>query len=196
MANHCFREPNTPASLIWRCTRLAAFFTIIYAALLAFTNPTTNGFTVGWSPALKLRHNLAYGRRNRSAAIRIPMYSPNPKNKRIEFRCPDPSCNPYLAFSAILMAMIDGIANRMEPGDAVDDDLYSMTNEQLRGIQAAPDSLERSMQALAEDNAFLRVGDVFSEDLIATWISAKRDAEINPSRLQPTPMEYCMYFDV
>ncbi|MEZ6091517.1 MAG: type I glutamate--ammonia ligase [Pirellulaceae bacterium] len=101
------------------------------AALLAFTNPTTNSYR-RLVAGFEAPTHLAYGRRNRSAAIRIPMYSPNPKNKRIEFRCPDPSCNPYLAFSAILMAMIDGIANRMEPGDAVDDDLYSMTNEQLR----------------------------------------------------------------
>ncbi|QDV69724.1 Glutamine synthetase 1 [Rosistilla carotiformis] len=164
-------------------------------ALLAFTNPTTNSYR-RLLPGYEAPVHLAYGRRNRSVACRVPMYSPNPKAKRLEFRCPDPSSNPYLAFSAIVMAMIDGISNRISPGEPMDKDLFKVPADELAGLRTTPASLDEALRALEEDNDFLRVGDVFSEDVISSWIRTKRELEILPTRSQPTPLEYCLYFDV
>ncbi|WP_417738147.1 type I glutamate--ammonia ligase [Rosistilla oblonga] len=164
-------------------------------ALLAFTNPTTNSYR-RLLPGYEAPVHLAYGRSNRSAACRVPMYSTNPKTKRVEFRCPDPSCNPYLAFSAILMAMIDGIVNRINPGEPMDKDLFQVAAEELPELASTPTTLEEALVALEADNDFLRVGDVFSEDVLTSWIKTKRELEIAPTRSQPTPLEYCLYFDV
>jgi glutamine synthetase len=140
--------------------------------------------------------NLAYSSRNRSASIRIPMYSPSPKAKRIEFRSPDPSCNPYLAFAAMLMAGLDGIENRIDPGDALDKDIYGLTPEELKDVPKMPGSLDEALEHLSRDRGFLLKGDVFTEDVLDTWIAYKREREINPVRLRPTPLEFALYFDI
>jgi glutamine synthetase len=164
-------------------------------ALCAFTNPTTNSYK-RLVPGFEAPVNLAYSGRNRSAAIRIPMYSPSPKAKRIEFRTPDPSCNGYLAFSAILMAMIDGIEKKMDPGDPLDKDIYGMSPEELANVPSAPGSLEEALNCLKKDNEFLLKGDVFTKDVIDMWIEYKTDKEINPVRLRPHPHEFFLYFDI
>jgi glutamine synthetase len=163
-------------------------------ALLAFTNPTTNSYK-RLVPGYEAPVNLAYSQRNRSAACRIPMYSANPKTKRIEFRCPDPTCNPYFAFSAILMAVIDGIENRIHPGDPFDRDLYDLPPEELAGVPKAPASLEEALAALEADHDFLLRGDVFTDDVVSTWIRWKRDHDVAPLRLRPHPYEFCLYYD-
>lgn len=163
-------------------------------ALLALTNPTTNSYR-RLVPGFEAPVHLAYSQRNRSAACRIPMISPNPKAKRIEFRCPDPSCNPYLAFSAILMAIIDGIQNKIHPGDPVDQDLYGLSAEQSANLPQTPGSLEAALVALENDCDFLLRGDVFSEQALAQWIAAKRQHEIAPLNLRPHPYEFCLYYD-
>jgi len=139
--------------------------------------------------------NLAYSQRNRSASCRIPMYSTSPKTKRIEFRCPDPTCNPYLSFSAILLAAIDGIQNKINPGEPLDRDIYDLPPEELAHVPKAPGSLDEALDALERDNDFLLRGDVFTEDVIATWLKFKREQEIAPMRLRPHPYEFCLYFD-
>jgi glutamine synthetase len=139
--------------------------------------------------------NLAYSQRNRSASCRIPMYSASPKTKRIEFRCPDPTCNPYLAFSAILLAAIDGIQNKLNPGPPLDRDIYDLPPEELAKVPKAPGSLDEALAALERDQEFLLRGDVFTEDVIATWIRFKREKEIQPMRLRPHPYEFCLYYD-
>jgi len=139
--------------------------------------------------------NLAYSQRNRSAACRIPMYSNNPKAKRIEFRCPDPSCNPYLAFAAILMAAIDGIQNKLSPGDPLDADIYGMSSEDVSTIEQTPASLEQSLAALQEDHDFLLRDDVFTTDLIDTWIQYKLQQEVEALQLRPHPYEFSLYYD-
>src|SRR6201994_1204449 len=141
----------------------------------------------GRVPGYEAPVNLAYSQRNRSAAVRIPLYSKSPKAKRVEFRCPDPSCNPYLAFSAILMAGLDGVQNKIEPPDPVDKDLYDLPPEELAQVPTVPGSLEASLAALEGDNDFLRAGGVFTGDLIDTWIAYKREHEIDPVRLRPHP---------
>jgi glutamine synthetase len=133
--------------------------------------------------------------RNRSAAVRIPMYSDNPKAKRIEFRCPDPSSNGYLMFTAIMMAMIDGIKNKISPGEPLDRDIYEMTADELIDTPQTPKSLGEAMQALADDHRFLLQGDVFTEDLIETWIEYKVENELDPLRLRPHPYEFFLYYD-
>ncbi len=163
-------------------------------AILAFAAPTSNSYR-RLVPGFEAPVNLALSARNRSAAIRIPMYSPNPKAKRLEFRCPDPSCNGYLAWSAMLMAMLDGIANRVSPGDPLDRDIYEMTREELAGYRHTPASLDEALQALEKDHAFLLKGGVFTEDLIETWIAYKREYEVNPLRLRPHPYEFYLYYD-
>jgi glutamine synthetase len=163
-------------------------------ALLALTNPTTNSYK-RLVPGYEAPVNLAYSQRNRSASCRIPMYSASPKTKRIEFRCPDPTCNPYLAFSAILLAAIDGIQNKMSPGDPLDRDIYDMPPEELANVAKAPGSLDEALDALEQDQDFLLRGDVFTEDVIATWLRLKREKEIAPMRLRPHPYEFCLYFD-
>ena len=140
--------------------------------------------------------NLAYSSRNRSAAIRIPMYSASPKAKRIEFRTPDPSCNGYLAFSAILMAVLDGIQNKIDPGDPLDKNIYDLPPEELAEIPSAPGSLDEALAALAEDNAFLLKGDVFTKDVIDMWIEYKTKNEVNPVKLRPHPHEFHLYYDI
>jgi glutamine synthetase len=164
-------------------------------ALLAFTNPTTNSYK-RLVPGFEAPVNLAYSQRNRSAAIRIPMYSNNPKAKRVEFRCPDPSANPYLAFTAIMMAGLDGIQNRIDPGDPLDKDIYDMPPEELAFVPSTPGSLEAALQALADDHEFLLKGDVFTEDVIQTWIKYKMTNEVKPMALQPHPYEFALYYDV
>lgn len=164
-------------------------------ALLAFTNPTTNSYK-RLVPGFEAPVNLAYSQRNRSASIRIPMYSNSPKSKRIEFRCPDPAANPYLAFSAILMAGLDGIQNRIEPGDPLDKDIYDMEPEELKNVPSTPESLGAALKALEKDHEFLLKGDVFTEDVIETWINYKIDKEIKPMALQPHPHEFALYYDV
>jgi glutamine synthetase len=165
------------------------------ASLLAFTNPTTNSYK-RLVPGFEAPVNLAYSQRNRSAAVRIPMYSASPKSKRIEFRCPDPSSNPYLAFSAMLMAGLDGIINRIDPGDPLDKDIYDMDPEELKDVPSTPGSLEDAIKALATDHEYLLKGDVFTEDVIETWINYKIDKEIKPMALQPHPYEFGLYYDV
>ncbi|MFH0989757.1 MAG: type I glutamate--ammonia ligase [bacterium] len=163
-------------------------------ALCAFTNPTTNSYK-RLVPGYEAPVNLAYSQRNRSAAIRIPMYSSNPKAKRVEFRCPDPTCNPYIAFSAMLMAGLDGIINKIDPGDPLDKDIYDLTPEQLSDVPSTPPSLKDSLQALQDDHEFLLRGDVFSSDMIETWIDYKTKREIEPMQLRPHPYEFMLYYD-
>ncbi|MGL4594294.1 MAG: type I glutamate--ammonia ligase [Thermoguttaceae bacterium] len=164
-------------------------------ALCAFTNPTTNSYK-RLVPGFEAPINLAYSQQNRSAAVRIPMYSQSPKAKRIEFRCPDPSSNPYLAFSAILMAMIDGIQNKIDPGDPLDKDIYDLEPEEMKHVPTAPASLEAALAALRNDAGFLMRGDVFTEDVIDTWIWYKMENEVNAILQRPHPYEFCLYADI
>ncbi|MFL5396328.1 MAG: type I glutamate--ammonia ligase [Myxococcales bacterium] len=164
-------------------------------ALAALCNPTTNSYK-RLVPGFEAPVNLAYSSRNRSAAIRIPMYSPSPKAKRIEFRSPDPSCNPYLAFAAMLMAGLDGIENRIDPGDPLDKDIYGLSPEELKDVPKMPGSLEEALGELERDHEFLLKGDVFTEDVIDTWVEHKIEKELNPVRLRPTPTEFALYFDI
>ena len=164
-------------------------------ALCAFTNPTTNSYK-RLVPGYEAPVNLAYSSRNRSAAIRIPMYSASPKAKRIEFRTPDPSCNGYLAFSAIMMAVLDGIQNKIDPGDPLDKNIYDLPPEELAEIPSAPGSLDEALAALAEDHDFLLKGDVFTKDAIDMWIDYKTENEVNPVKLRPHPHEFHLYYDI
>ena len=163
-------------------------------ALLAFTNPTINSYK-RLVPGYEAPVNLAYSQRNRSAACRIPVYSNRPQSKRIEFRCPDPSCNPYLAFAAILMAAIDGIQNKISPGDPLDTDIYSLDSEEHGAIEQTPANLEQALTALAGDHDFLLRDDVFTSDLIETWISYKMREEVEAIQLRPHPYEFNLYYD-
>ncbi len=163
-------------------------------AICAFAAPSTNSYK-RLVPGFEAPVNLAYSSRNRSAAIRIPMYSPSPKAKRLEIRFPDPSCNGYLAFSVMLMAGLDGIENKIDPGEPLDKNIYSLGPEELASIPTLPHSLDQSLQALEDDHEFLLKGDVFTQDLIETWIEYKRENEIDPLRLRPHPLEFEMYYD-
>ncbi len=164
-------------------------------ALCAFTNPTTNSYK-RLVPGFEAPVNLAYSSRNRSAAIRIPLYSTSPKAKRIEFRTPDPSCNGYLAFSAMLMAVLDGIQNKIDPGDPLDKNIYNLPPEELAEIPSAPGSLEDALASLKEDQEFLLKGDVFTQDAIDMWIEYKTKNEVNDVKLRPHPHEFFLYFDI
>ncbi len=164
-------------------------------AICAFTGPTTNSYK-RLVPGFEAPVNLAYSSRNRSAAVRIPMYSPSPKAKRLECRFPDPSCNGYLAFSAMLMAGLDGIENKIDPGDPLDKDIYALGPEELADISTLPHSLEDALRALEEDHDFLLKGDVFTQDVVDTWIDYKQENEIAQLRLRPHPLEFTMYYDV
>lgn len=164
-------------------------------AILAFGAPTTNSYK-RLVPGYEAPVNLVYSARNRSAAVRIPLGSKSPKAKRIEFRCPDASSNPYLAFAAMLMAGIDGVQNRIEPPAPVDKDLYDLPPEELAKVPQVPASLEDSLDALEADHAFLTAGGVFTDDLIATWVEYKRKNEIDAMRLRPHPWEFHLYFDI
>ncbi len=164
-------------------------------AICAFANPTTNSYK-RLVPGYEAPVNLAYSQRNRSAACRIPMYSPSPKAKRVEYRCPDPSCNPYLSFAAILMAAIDGIQNKIDPGEPLDKDIYDLEPEELAAVPKTPGALHEALAALREDHEFLLRGDVFTPDVIDTWIWYKTDREVDPMRLRPHPYEFCLYADI
>jgi glutamine synthetase len=164
-------------------------------SLLAFTNPTVNSYR-RLVPGYEAPVNLVYSQRNRSACTRIPVTGNNPKAKRIEFRVPDPSANPYLAFSAMMMAGLDGIKNKTEPPAPIDKDLYDLPPEEVANVTQVPGSLLAVLEALEEDNAYLQEGGVFTEDLISTWIAYKNANEIDPVRLRPTPHEFAMYYDV
>ena len=164
-------------------------------SLLAFTNPTTNSYK-RLVPGFEAPVNLAYSQRNRSASVRIPMYSSSPKAKRAEFRCPDASSNPYLAFSAIMMAGLDGVINRIDPGEPLDKDIYDMSPEELKNVPSTPESLGHALKALQEDHEYLLKGGVFTEDIISTWINYKMDKEVKPMALRPTPFEFELYYDV
>jgi len=164
-------------------------------ALCAITNPTTNSYK-RLVPGYEAPVNMAYSSRNRSASIRIPMMSTNPKAKRIEYRTPDPSCNGYLAFAAMLMAGLDGIENKIDPGQSLDKDIYGLSPEELSTIPSAPGSLEEALQALRADHDFLLKGDVFTPDVIDKWIEYKMEAEVTPVRMRPVPMEFALYYDI
>ncbi|MGH8927274.1 MAG: type I glutamate--ammonia ligase [Acidimicrobiia bacterium] len=165
------------------------------ASVLAFAAPTTNSYR-RLVPGYEAPVNLVYSSRNRSAAVRIPQYSQKPAAKRLEFRCPDPSCNPYLAFSAMLMAGLDGVQNRIEPLDPVDKDIYDLPPEELKDLPSVPGSLEEALIALEADHEFLVTGGVFSETLIETWVAYKRTREIDAVRLRPHPYEFYLFYDV
>src|SRR5882757_1567847 len=164
-------------------------------AILAFSCPTTNSYK-RLVPGYEAPVNLAYSQRNRSASCRIPMYSPSPKAKRIEFRCPDPSCNPYLSFATLMMAALDGIQNKIHPGEPLDKDIYDLAPEELAEVPKTPGSLADSLQALAKDHEFLLRGDVFTEDVINTWISYNQKNEVDAMALRPHPYEFCLYYDM
>ncbi len=164
-------------------------------AIAAFVAPTTNSYK-RLVPGFEAPVNLAYSSRNRSAAVRIPMYSQSPKAKRIEFRPPDPSCNPYIAFAAMLMAGLDGIQNKIDPGQPLDKDIYDLPPEELKSVPCLPGSLEEALKALELDSDFLLKGDVFSAKLVERWIEYKRRREVDMLRQRPHPLEFAMYFDI
>jgi glutamine synthetase len=164
-------------------------------ALLAICAPTTNSYR-RLVPGYEAPVNLVYSQRNRSAAVRIPMYSKSPKTKRIEFRCPDPSTNPYLCFAAQLMAGLDGIQNRIDPGSPIDKDLYDLEPEEARHVKSTPGSLGEVLDALEKDHEWLLKGDVFTRDVIETWIGYKREKELAQVNLRPAPYEFFLYFDL
>lgn len=163
-------------------------------ALLAITNPTTNSYK-RLVPGYEAPVNLAYSQGNRSASIRIPLSGTNPKAKRLEFRCPDATSNPYLAFAAMLCAGLDGIKNKIDPGEPLDKNIYELSPEELAKVPSTPGSLELALEALEKDHAFLTEPGVFTEDFIETWISYKLDNEVNPMRLRPHPYEFALYYD-
>ena len=163
-------------------------------ALLAITNPTTNSYK-RLVPGFEAPVNLAYSQGNRSASVRIPLSGTNPKAKRLEFRCPDATSNPYLAFAAMLCAGLDGIKNQIDPGEPLDVDIYDLSPEELSKIPSTPGSLEGALEALEKDHSFLTETGVFTEDFIQTWISYKLDNEVNPMRLRPHPYEFALYYD-
>ncbi|MFQ6018584.1 MAG: type I glutamate--ammonia ligase [Kiloniellaceae bacterium] len=163
--------------------------------LIALSAPTTNSFH-RLVPGFEAPVNIAYSQRNRSACCRIPMYSPSPAAKRVEFRCPDPACNVYLAFAAMLMAGLDGVQNRTNPGDPMDKNLYDLSPEELREIESTPGSLEEALDALEADHDFLLKGDVFTKDVIDTYLNYKRTREVEEMRLRPHPYEFFLYYDI
>jgi len=164
-------------------------------ALAAIIAPTTNSYK-RLVPGFEAPVNLAYSRRNRSAACRIPMYSASPKAKRVEFRPPDPSCNPYMAFAAMMMAGLDGVENKIDPGQPLDKDIYDLGPEELARVPSMPGSLEDALNALEKDHSFLLKGDVFTEELLQTYIDYKRTKEVEAVRLRPHPHEFMLYYDI
>jgi len=164
-------------------------------ALMAFCAPTTNSYK-RLVPGYEAPVNLVYSQRNRSAAVRIPVYTDNPKSKRVEFRPPDASCNAYLAFSAMLMAGLDGVQNKIDPGAPMDTDIYELSDEDAAGVPTVPGSLEKAIDALEADHEFLLKGDVFTKDVIDVWIEYKRENEIDALRLRPHPYEFYLYYDI
>lgn len=164
-------------------------------ALCAFANPTTNSYK-RLIPGFEAPTKIAYSRRNRAAIVRIPIHSPNPLSRRVEYRCPDAAANPYLLFSAMLMAMLDGIQTKASPGEPLDKDMYDLQPEELAGVPMTPRSLDASLEALRQDHDFLLRGDVFTPDVIDTWIWYKRAHEVEALRHRPHPYEFSMYYDV
>ena len=164
-------------------------------SILAFTNPTTNSYR-RLVPGYEAPVNLAYSQRNRSAAVRIPMYSASPAAKRVEFRCPDPSCNLYLGMTAMLMAGLDGIEQRIDPGEPMDKDIYDLEAEERASVPLTPGTLEEALAALEADHDYLLKGDVFTEEVIQAWIDYKREEEAEAVRLRPHPHEFALYFDI
>jgi len=164
-------------------------------ALLGFCAPTTNSYR-RLVPGFEAPVNLVYSQRNRSAAVRIPVYTKSPKTKRLEFRCPDPGANPYLCFAAQLMAGLDGIRNKIDPGDPIDKDLYELEEHEAAKVKSTPGSLAEVLNALEKDHDWLLVGDVFTPDVISTWITYKREKELAPVNLRPVPYEFFLYFDL
>jgi len=165
------------------------------AAIVAFAAPTTNSYK-RLVPGYEAPVNLAYSRRNRSAAVRIPMYSANPKAKRLEFRPPDPSCNPYLAYSAMLMAGLDGIENKIDPGGPLDKDIFELSPKEAAKVPSVPGSLDAALKALEKDHGFLTKGGVFTKDFIDLWIEYKMKKEVDPVRMRPHPHEFELYYDI
>ncbi|MBI2887395.1 MAG: type I glutamate--ammonia ligase, partial [Chloroflexi bacterium] len=164
-------------------------------ALCALVAPTTNSYK-RLVPGFEAPVNLVFSQRNRSAAVRIPMYFDDPKQKRLEFRCPDASCNPYLAFAACLMAGLDGIQNKIDPGQPMDVDIYELPPSRARRVKQVPGSLDESLNALAADQAFLLKGDVFTKDLLEIYLAYKREREVDAIRLRPHPYEFMLYYDM
>jgi glutamine synthetase len=163
-------------------------------AILAFAAPTTNSYR-RLVPGFEAPVNLVMSKRNRSAGVRIPMYSESPKAKRLEFRCPDPTCNGYLTWTAMLMAAIDGIKNKIDPGEPLDRDIYEMTSEELDKYPKTPGSLAEAIEALEKDHKFLLAGGVFTNDLVEMWIKWKREKELDEMSLRPHPYEFHLYYD-
>jgi glutamine synthetase len=164
-------------------------------ALSAIIAPTTNSYK-RLVPGYEAPVNLAYSRRNRSAACRIPMYSASPKAKRVEFRPPDPSANPYIAFAAMLMAGLDGVLNKIDPGGSLDKDIYDLSPEEMKAVPSMPGSLDEALGCLEDDHAFLLKGDVFTAEFIETFIGYKRKHEAEAVRLRPHPYEFSLYYDI
>jgi len=163
-------------------------------SICAITNPGTNSYR-RLTPGFEAPVNLAYSARNRSAAVRIPMYSPSPKAKRLEFRTPDPSCNPYIAFAVMMLAGLDGIEKKIHPGEPLDKDIYAMSPEELREVPHVPGSLDEAIDALRKDHDYLLKGDVITADVVDTWIEQKTSKEIDVVRLRPHPLEFSLYYD-
>ena len=163
-------------------------------AICAFTNPGTNSYK-RLVPGYEAPVNLAYSARNRSASVRIPIGGSSPKAKRLEFRCPDPTANPYLAFAVMMMAGLDGIQNKIDPGAPLDKDIYHLSPEEAKDVPKAPGSLDAALNALEKDHAFLLKGDVFTSEVISTWLDYKRANEVDAIRLRPHPFEFALYFD-
>jgi glutamine synthetase len=164
-------------------------------ALNAITNPTTNSYK-RLVPGYEAPVNLAYSSRNRSAAIRISTYSNSPKSKRIEVRYPDAACNPYLAFSAMMMAGLDGVQNKIDPGSPLDKDIYSLSPEELKDVPSVSHSLEQALESLERDSEFLLRGDVFTKDALVEHITYKREKEVQEVRMRPHPLEFALYYDI
>jgi glutamine synthetase len=164
-------------------------------AIAAFSNPTTNSYK-RLVPGFEAPVNLALSSRHRSASCRIPMYSPSPKAKRVEVRYPDPTCNPYLTFAAMLMAGLDGVENKIDPGAPLDKDIYSLSPKELENVPSMPGSLDEALTELEADHEFLLKGDVFTTDAIEKWCAYKRESEVNPMRMRPHPHEFELYYDM
>jgi glutamine synthetase len=190
-----FYDPNGYALTSETCRYYIGGLLKHARALMAFCAPTTNSYK-RLVPGYEAPVNLVYSARNRSAAARIPVYTTNPKSKRVEFRPPDPSCNPYLGFPAMLMAGLDGIQNKIDPGPPLDKNTYELTAEEQASLRTVPGSLDDALRALEEDHEFLLKGDVFTSDVLEVWQEYKRETEIDPVRLRPHPWEFYLYFDV
>jgi glutamine synthetase len=190
-----FFEPGGYADISQMCLHYIGGILAHAPALCALIAPTTNSYR-RLVPGYEAPINLAYSQRNRSACVRIPMYSRSEKAKRIEFRTPDPSCNPYLSFAACLMAGLDGVERKLDPGEPIDKDLYELPPEEAAKVKQLPGSLSEVLAALEADHQFLMKGGVFTSDLIRTWIEYKRKNEVDPIRLRPHPWEFALYFDI